>query len=173
MTKKQFLQSLANGKEDVIQRLLDILSAERIPYCLIGGLAVNAYADPVVSLDMDIIIAAAHTDRLIDRLRSDVEVKPFPHSINLESPDSDLRIQIQTDARYQEFIPRSEIKEVLGYTMSVASLEDVLQGKVWAYLDSARRASKRQKDLADILRLIEKEPQLSQLLPESIKKMIK
>jgi len=32
--------------------------------------------------------------------------------------------------------------------MKVARLEDVLQGKVWAYMDKTQRKSKRQKDLA-------------------------
>ena len=27
------------------------------PYCAIGGLAVNAYVEPVVSLDLDIVVA--------------------------------------------------------------------------------------------------------------------
>jgi len=36
----------------------------------------------------------------------------------------------------------------------VASLEDVLKGKIWAYSDEARRKSKRQKDLADMSRII-------------------
>jgi hypothetical protein len=52
--------------------------------------------------------------------------------------------------------------------MHVASLEDVLQGKVWAYSDQARRRSKRQKDLADILRIIEKYPELKPKLPPSL-----
>ncbi len=170
MTKKQFLHSLANGREDVVQRVLDVLSMERIRYCVIGGLAVNAYADPVVSLDIDLVIAATETDRLLDRLRDRFDVKPFPHSVNLESADSDLRIQIQTDVRYEEFILRAEIRDVLGYKMFVASMVDVLQGKVWAYLDSTRRASKRQKDLADILRLVEKAPELFEKLPEEIRR---
>jgi hypothetical protein len=37
-----------------------------------------------------------------------------------------------------------------------ARVEDVLQGKVWAVQDSSRRGSKRQKDLADIARILEK-----------------
>ncbi len=53
--------------------------------------------------------------------------------------------------------------------MNVAALEDVLQGKIWAYLDPERRKSKRQKDLADIFRLVETYPHLEELLPESIK----
>jgi hypothetical protein len=48
---------------------------------------------------------------------------------------SDLRIQLQTDLRYQDFISRAATHSVLGYKMKVASAEDVLQGKVWAYLD--------------------------------------
>ena len=51
----------------------------------------------------------------------------------------------------------------------VAVLEDVLQGKIWAYSDEKRRQSKRQKDLADIFRLVEAYPHLKELLPDSIK----
>jgi hypothetical protein len=43
--------------------------------------------------------------------------------------------------------------------LPVAHLEDVLQGKVWAAQDAQRRGSKRQKDLADIARILEKYPE--------------
>ena len=58
MTKKEFLRSVGNGKDDILQQILDLLKAENINYCLIGGLAVNAYAEPVVSLDLDIVVVA-------------------------------------------------------------------------------------------------------------------
>ena len=80
-----------------------------------------------------------------------------------------LRIQLQTDSRYQAFINAVEEKEVLGYRMKVASIEDVLRGKIWAYLDKERRKSKRQKDLADIFRIVEKYPQLEEKLPKKIR----
>lgn len=57
----------------------------------------------------------------------------------------------------------------MGYEIKVASIEDVIQGKVWAYLDTQRRESKRQKDLADIFRLVEAYPDLKGLLPLIIK----
>jgi hypothetical protein len=60
-----------------------------------------------------------------------------------------------TDPRYQAFITRAASRSVLGVTLPVAALEDVFQGKLWAVQDADRRASKRQKDLADIARLIE------------------
>ncbi|MFQ5823201.1 MAG: hypothetical protein ACE5JB_04020 [bacterium] len=169
MTQKEFMNRVANGKEDILQRLLDLLNEHEIDYCLIGGLAVNAYVEPVVSLDLDMVVAADAIDKLSKVAEKLFTIKKFPHSLNLKSPQSNLRIQLQTNSRYQSFISSASNKKVMGYTMKVASLEDVLKGKIWAYSDEQRRKSKRQKDLADIFRLIEEYPHLSELLPESIK----
>jgi len=57
---------------------------------------------------------------------------------------------------------------VLGEALPVAAMEDVLLGKIWAALDPGQRASKRQKDLADISRLIEREPKLRSTVPQEI-----
>jgi hypothetical protein len=57
---------------------------------------------------------------------------------------------------------------VLGLVLPVASLEDLLQGKIWAAQDPTRRASKRQKDLADIARLIEAYPALRERVPADL-----
>ncbi len=56
--------------------------------------------------------------------------------------------------------------------MKVAIIEDVLQGKIWAYSDEKRRKSKRQKDLSDIIRLIETYPHLVDQLPDAIRKIV-
>jgi hypothetical protein len=50
----------------------------------------------------------------------------------------------------------------------VARLEDVLQGKVWAASDPTRRPSKRQKDLADLARLLEAYPHLRERVPADL-----
>lgn len=169
MTKKEFMNILSNGQEDVLQRFLDLLNEMKIDYCVIGGLAVNAYVEPVVSLDLDLVVVTKEMDKLIKAAGQIFKIEKFPHSFNLISPKSDLRIQLQIDPRYQAFIPHASIKDVMGYKMKVATVEDVLQGKIWAYSDEQRRKSKRQKDLADIFRLIETYPDLKNLLPESIK----
>lgn len=169
MTKKEFLKRVSNGKEDILQVFLDVLEKTKIDYCVIGGLAVNAYAEPVVSLDLDVVVAAQDLDALCSSVESYFKMERFAHSINLSSSQSDLRIQIQTDKRYQPFMARAMKKDVLGYQMNVAGIEDVLQGKVWAYSDDSRRRSKRHKDLADISRLIEVRPDLISFLPDMIK----
>ena len=79
------------------------------------------------------------------------KVEEFPHSLNVAAPGSELRVQIQTDPRYGEFVERASIREVLGLPLPVASLEDVLQGKIWAASDPKRRGSERHKDLLDFL----------------------
>jgi hypothetical protein len=169
MTEKQFLNYLAGAKSDVIQHFLNLLEHLQISYCVIDGLAVNAYVEPVVSLDLNLVIAADSIEKFKKAAAATFAIKEFPHRLNLSSSESQLRIQIQTDSRYQEFLDRATQKTILGYEMRTAALEDVLQGKIWAYSDSKRRQSKRQKDLADILRLIEDYPHLMNLLPEEIK----
>jgi hypothetical protein len=170
MTNKEFVNRLANGKADIIQVFLDILTQTGSRYCLIGGLAVNAYVEPVVSLDLDIVAAVENLDAICEESKKrGMKIEQFEHSVNITSPASDLRIQLQQDPRYQEFIACAADKDVLGYRMRVAKIENVLQGKVWAYMDTTRRKSKRQKDLADIFRIIERFPQLEAPLPQSLK----
>ena len=55
----------------------------------------------------------------------------------------------------------------------------VLRGKIWAYRDAIRRASKRQKDLSErkkdlagIARLIEAHPPLVPAVPEVIRQRL-
>ena len=168
------MNTVANGKEDILQIFLDILKRTKTANCIVGGLAVNAYVEPVVSLDLDVVIEIKDIDKVSEEVeKKGLKVERFEHSVNLTSSMSDLRIQIQTDSRYQEFLSRASSKEVLGYRMNVASVEDVLQGKIWAYLDDKRRMSKRQKDLADIIRLMETYPPLERQIPSVILKKLK
>jgi hypothetical protein len=170
MTGRDFLNAVANGQTDILAVLLKLLQETSTDYCVVGGLAVNAYVEPVVSLDLDIVVIARSVEPLCHAAETaGLKLTRFEHSLNLTSPGSDLRIQIQTDARYQAFIPRAESRTVLGYRMRVAALGDVLQGKLWAWSDPARRKSKRQKDLADIARLVEADPSLQESLPEEVR----
>ena len=168
------MNKVVNGEEDILQILLDILNRTDTNYCVVGGLAVNAYVEPVVSLDLDVVIEMIDIDKISkEAKRNGLKIEKFEHSVNLTSYKSDLRIQIQTDPRYQEFLSRAIFKEVLEYEMKVASIEDVLLGKVWDYSDETRRMSKRQKDLADIIRMMEAYPSLKKRIPPTILENLK
>jgi hypothetical protein len=153
----------------LLEQLIAFLDDNQIRYCIIDGQAVNAYAEPVVSLDLDLVIAADQLEQVEALLQGGpFHLKRFAHSLNLSLPDSDLRIQIQTDPRYASFPERASAQNVLGLTLPVASLPDLLQGKVWAAQDADRRASKRQKDLADIARILEAYPDLRGQVPDEL-----
>ena len=141
------------------------------PYCLIGGLAVNSYVEPVYTLDADLVVIASDLPGLSDRLREQgFAVEVHPHSVNAQTPGSDLRIQFTTDERYQDFPARAVQAEVLGLPVRVASLLDVARGKLWAYSDPRRRLSKRKKDELDLIRLGEAYPDLRSLYPEELRR---
>ena len=168
MTQKEFMNRVANGKVDFLQSFIDILDKKKIPFCVIGGLGVNAYAEPLVSLDLDIVVISDRIDELVSILKKKFRIKKYPYSVNVYSKGSDFRIQIQTEDRFQPFIKRASKKNVLGYKLPVASIEDVFLGKIWAATNPERRESKRDKDMLDIKRLIEVKPQLKSLLPPEL-----
>jgi hypothetical protein len=54
MTSKEFLKRVSGSRKDVLGELFRFLVGREIRFCVIGDLAVSAYAEPVVGLDLDI-----------------------------------------------------------------------------------------------------------------------
>lgn len=163
-----FWKTITMDYSNLLENLIELLKEHEVRFCVIGGQAVNAYAEPLVSLDLDLAVAVDQIDKVAALFEKHFVVKHFPHSLNVTIPNSDVRVQIQTDERYGLFLERASLHSVLGMELPVASVEDVLQGKVWAALDSERRGSKRQKDLADIARLLDNYPQYRSQVPQEI-----
>lgn len=163
-----FWKTVTVDQANLLESVIALLAEHGVRYCVIGGQAVNAYAEPVVSLDLDLVVAVDQLATVESLIQGRFTVKEFPRSINVSMPDSSLRVQIRKDPRYFSFVERASLHEVLGLTLPVATLEDVLQAKVWAATDPERRASKRQKDLADIARLLETHPKLRSRVPAEI-----
>jgi hypothetical protein len=163
-----FWKRVTLDEVNLLDRLVSLLDQERIRYCVIGGQAVNAYVEPVVSLDLDLAVAVNDLARAEALLTGQFRVDRFAHSLNVSLAGSDLRVQLQLDPRYSAFVDHASVRDVLGAHLPVARLEDVLQGKIWAAEDPDRRRSKRQKDLADIARLLEDYPELRVQVPAAI-----
>ena len=143
------------------------------PYCLIGGLAVNCYVEPIYTLDADLVVVAKNLRSLTaDLEQHGFAIEEHAHSVNATPAGSELRIQITTDERYQPFLNRSIEAEVLGLRVRVASVDDVARGKLWAYLDPQRRLSKRKKDELDLIRLAEAYPALKEIYPPELTDLI-
>ena len=143
------------------------------PYCLIEGLAVNCYVEPVYTLDADLVVVSSNLQKLSAHLQDQgFRVEEQPHSLNAFAPESAFRIQFTTDERYQAFLARAAEADVLGVRVKIACLEDVTRGKLWAYSDPRRRLSKRKKDELDLIRLAEAYPELMAQYPAELREQI-
>lgn len=168
MTAEEIYESVTNGGSSDFAQAAAILDRSG-SWCLIGGLAVNCYVEPVYTIDADVVVASENLSRVREELSAaGFRLEEFAHSLNASKPGSELRIQFTQDVRYQEFINRAERREVLGNSIPVARLEDILQGKVWAWKDSERRPTKRKKDELDLMRIAEAFPKLRHLIPNDI-----
>lgn len=163
-----FWKAVVADESNFLEGIVKLLADHGIRYCAIGGVGVNAYAEPLLTQDLDIVVAADQLDEARRILSEEYRVTEFEHSLNVRDPHSGLQVQLQRDSRYAPFVVRAAPRDVLGLTLPVASAADVLQGKIWAASDPERRASKRQKDLADISRLIEAFPALRSSVPQDI-----
>ncbi len=172
MTAQEAYELTTNGGATDFARVVALCRGVG-PFCLIGGLAVNCYVEPVYTLDADFVMVATALTALEAKLRSEgFTVESFPHSLNAQPAKSQLRLQFTTDARYQAFPQRATEREVLAVKVPVAALEDIVQGKLWSWSDPQRRVSKRKKDEADLLRLAEKYPELLKLLPPALRSQL-
>ena len=166
MSEAEFLAGIT-GRSDDLARVVSALRAAGQPFCLIGGLAVNHYAEPVVTLDADFAVSAVAGVGAALRGAGFI-VEEHPHSINAALPGSRLRIQITVNDRYGRFPCRAVEAEVFSVRVPVAALADLVQGKLWAATDPARRASKRQKDRLDLTRLSEACPEIIPSIPPGL-----
>ncbi len=157
MTAVEVFELTTKGGATDFGRVIEI--AQRCgPCCLIGGLAVNCYVEPVYTVDAHFAVASADSSHLERELSVTV---------------SSLRIQFAKDPRYNDFPSRSVKRGVLGIiSAQIACLDDLVQGKLWAYTDPARRFSKRKKDELDLVRLAEAYPHLVNRYPQNLRDVI-
>ena len=172
MTATEVYESVTNGGSSDFALLVQILN-EHGPWCLIGGLAVNCFVEPVFTLDADIVVVSAEMDAVKTKLiAAGFALEEFLHSLDASMPDSQLRIQFSLDPRYQEFVGDAEEHEVLGQFAPVASLSNIIRGKIWAWSDSQRRPTKRKKDELDLMRILESYPDTRGMMPPEISKQV-
>ena len=173
MTAKKFYDWQTVGGTDDVMRLVDCLERADIPWCAIGGVAVNHWAaEPMVTQDVDFVVATEAIERATEILTgAGFRAEKFKWSINLKGR-SKVSVQISTENFYHDFPARAVPADIHGILMRVACLEDTLRGKLKAYADPERRRSKRQKDLLDITRLVEAHPQLGAVVPPEVSKQM-
>jgi len=173
MTVRQFYDWQTAGGADDVMRLVDALERAELPWCAIGGVAVNHWAaEPLVTPDVDFVVATEQIERAVAVI-CDAGFKAEKHewSINFRGK-SQVGLRLSTEDFYRDFPARSVPADVHGILLRVAALDDTLAGKIKAWSDPERRQSKRLKDLADIARLVEAHPNLRAGLPEKLRQLL-
>ena len=173
MTGKQFYDWQTSGGPDDVTRLVGILEQADVAWCVIGGVAVNHWAEqPMVTQDVDLVVASDAVDRTVSLLEhAGFRSERFAWSVNFKGRSA-VSIQLSTEDFYRDYPSRAVAADVHGILMRVASLPDTLRGKIKAWSEPERRQSKRIKDLADIARLVEAHSQLWDDLPHELKDQI-
>jgi hypothetical protein len=172
MTASEVFESVTGSGASDFALLVRILD-QHGPWCLIGGLAVNCYVEPVFTLDADIVVVSGELEAIkADLSAAGFGLQEFPHSLNATMPGSELRIQFSLDPRYQEFLNDIKVMSVLNEDVPVASLRNVVKGKIWAWSDEEPRPTKRKKDELDLMRILEAYPQLRELIPPKIAEQV-
>jgi Nucleotidyl transferase AbiEii toxin, Type IV TA system len=170
MTASEIFESVTGSGSSDFALLVKTLERHG-RWCLIGGLAVNCYVEPVYTLDADIVVVSSELEEIKkDLVAAGFSVQEFPHSFRMAG--SDLRIQLSLDPRYQDFLSETRLSEVLGQQVPVASLENVIRGKLWAWADEKRRPTKRKKDELDLMRILEAYPETRQFMPSEISRQV-
>lgn len=165
MQALQFLKTVTADKSNLLERLLRLLNDNNIQYCVIGGVAVSAFVEPMVSLDFALIITSYQMGRFESLLASTFIVRRSSRLIEITAAESRLRANVHTESRYAEFVERAEQRVVFDLDLPVARLEDVMRARVWDWQDVSRKATIRMYALADIARLLESYPKLKPLVP--------
>jgi hypothetical protein len=171
MTAREIYDLALRGGGNDFQATVELLERLGEPWCLIGGLAINVYCEPVYTNDADFIVVISQLELVCAELAGlGFTISRHRFSVNAQLPSSSLIVQFTTDPRYQDFLARATPDgEVLGVQCRVAALADLFQGKLWAAADPERRPTKRAKDELDLLRIADTYPKYLPLLPPALR----
>ena len=152
-------------KKPALLALVRILDEARVPYAIIGGIAVQVHhPDPRTTLDIDVaVISRAAIPRQALIASGFRVVGSFAHSENWLAAD-DTPVQFTDDPLLASAIVSAGEIAIDDITLRVIRAVDLLHEKLRAGSDPARRRSKRLQDLADAEALIETDPDLAREL---------
>lgn len=148
------------GEADVqraLERLAGILDEKRIPYAIIGGLALNEWGYRRVTVDVDVLLTADGLRSLRAEVLGRGYLEKFPGSRGLRDMESGVTVDVVLAGEYPGdgkpkpvAFPDPAEAAVRGRRIALLPLDKLIELK----LASGMSAPHRLKDLADVLELI-------------------
>ena len=84
MQAATFWKTVTMDRVDLLDRVLETLAESGVRYCVIGGQAVNAYAEPVVSLDLDLAVEGDDPEKVAELFSPPVLVRHLFGIVSLD-----------------------------------------------------------------------------------------
>ena len=161
------------SKRDDLALEAELLERTGTQYAVIGGVALQVYQDePRTTLDVDVAVAT------LDALpRQELAAAGFAeqgrhaHSENWLAPGG-TPVQFTDDSELAAALPRAARAQAGTIDFCVLCKPDLLQAKLRAAVDPARRRSKRTQDLADAQALLEDDPLLAKGLTPAQRRLL-
>jgi len=163
------IYNMGIGPTEELQKIIDICK-KNSEYCLIGGLALNSYVEPVFTADADFAIAADDIDKLKDAFKeAGFKFKKNKYDIEISFAGSVLKVHLTYDKQYQNFAKNAKDGKLFNeIDVKIADIKDLILGKSWTWADPYRKATKRTKDKLDLMRIHEEIPSVRELIPKAI-----
>ena len=164
---------MERSKQPDLALLVEILEGQRVPYAIIGGVALQIHQrEPRTTLDIDIaVVSRERIPRESLVAAGFVESGRHEHSDNWVAPGG-TPIQITDDPALADPVRRAAEVTIESLRLRVLGIVDLLHEKLRAARDPARRRSKRLQDLADAQSLLEQEPGLARDLTPDEKALL-
>ena len=90
MTAAEVFESVTNEGSKDFSALVRILNANQ-PWCLIGGLAVNCYVEPIYTIDADIVVMTDRLSQISKQLeQAEFQIQKFEYSIDAKGQQSQM-----------------------------------------------------------------------------------
>ena len=107
MTAKKFYDWQTAGGTDDVMLMVNALEGADIPWCAIGGVAVNHWAaEPMVTQDVDFVVATDAIERAVAVLaKAGLRPEKFKWPINFTG-HSRVSLQLSTEDFYRDFPAR-------------------------------------------------------------------
>jgi len=139
--------------EQILVKATDRLSDQRVPYAVVGSLAVAIHVSlPRATRAADIAVASmCDRERVIESFaRAGFTLRGrFEHSVNLVHGSGDP-VQLAFDPSFDVAIARAETFSLAGREIRIVRREDLIALKERAAADPGRRRSKALRDRADV-----------------------
>lgn len=158
-----------DSKEGSLRLVAQLLERERVPYALIGGVAVQLHTqEPRSTLDIDLAVPTYADVPHAALLEAGFHhTGRHDHSDNWRAPGPGSlkqRTAVQFSAEDEGIADAVEHASIVdldgGVRLRVATVADLVVLKLAAAAEPKRRPSKREHDVADVLALLEEHPDL-------------